>query len=221
MSRLPIPGQDVGTWGDILNGFLAVAHNADGSLIRGPDIDDAKAKADAAYIRPPTGIPASDLDSTTQLKLNATSGTNTGDQDLSGLVTKTTTVNGHALTGNVSVSKSDVGLPNVDNTADLNKPLSTPTKTYVDNSIAAGAPDATTTNKGLVQLGGDLNGFGTTCAAPIITDGAITNSKIANGAVSANKIAAGAVTSNEIADDTIRNALPGFKRVIEKHRAKK
>lgn len=37
------------------------------------------------------------------------SGTNTGDQDLSGLVTKTTTVNGHALSSNVTVTASDVG----------------------------------------------------------------------------------------------------------------
>jgi hypothetical protein len=31
--RLPIPGQDDGTWGDILNGFLEVSHNQDGTLI--------------------------------------------------------------------------------------------------------------------------------------------------------------------------------------------
>ena len=36
-------------------------------------------------------------------------------------VDKTTTVNGHALSGDVTVSKSDVGLGNVDNTADENK----------------------------------------------------------------------------------------------------
>lgn len=30
--RLPIPGQDSGTWGDILNGFLEVSLNADGTL---------------------------------------------------------------------------------------------------------------------------------------------------------------------------------------------
>lgn len=30
--RLPIPGSDNGTWGTILNGFLEVSHNADGSL---------------------------------------------------------------------------------------------------------------------------------------------------------------------------------------------
>ncbi len=32
MSRLPIPGSDAGTWGDILNDFLNQAHNSDGSL---------------------------------------------------------------------------------------------------------------------------------------------------------------------------------------------
>ncbi len=32
MPRLPIPGNDSGTWGDILNQFLVVSHNTDGSL---------------------------------------------------------------------------------------------------------------------------------------------------------------------------------------------
>lgn len=32
MPQLPTPGQDNGTWGDMLNEFLEVAHNADGSL---------------------------------------------------------------------------------------------------------------------------------------------------------------------------------------------
>lgn len=32
MPRLPIPNADDGTWGDILNTFLAVEHNADGTL---------------------------------------------------------------------------------------------------------------------------------------------------------------------------------------------
>ena len=30
--RLPIPGSDDGTWGDILNSYLAVEHNTDGTL---------------------------------------------------------------------------------------------------------------------------------------------------------------------------------------------
>ncbi len=32
MSRLPIPGSDKGTWGEVLNDFLFVEHNSDGSL---------------------------------------------------------------------------------------------------------------------------------------------------------------------------------------------
>lgn len=40
-------------------------------------------------------------------------------------VTSTTTVNGHALSSNVTVSASDVGLGNVNNTSDANKPVST------------------------------------------------------------------------------------------------
>ena len=32
MSRLPIPGQDSGTWGDILNDYLLQAHSSDGTL---------------------------------------------------------------------------------------------------------------------------------------------------------------------------------------------
>lgn len=32
MPRLPVPGSDVGTWGDVLNDFLLVGHNTDGSL---------------------------------------------------------------------------------------------------------------------------------------------------------------------------------------------
>jgi hypothetical protein len=32
MARLPIPGSDDGTWGQVLNGFLGVAHDSDGTL---------------------------------------------------------------------------------------------------------------------------------------------------------------------------------------------
>ena len=48
-------------------------------------------------------------------------------------VPKTTTVNGHALSSNVTVTKGDVGLGNVDNTSDANKPISTATQTALNN----------------------------------------------------------------------------------------
>lgn len=31
MARLPIPGGDDGTWGDILNNYLSIEHNSDGT----------------------------------------------------------------------------------------------------------------------------------------------------------------------------------------------
>ena len=48
MTRLPTPGGDDGTWGTILNGYLAVEHNADGTLKKAADITAAKATADSA-----------------------------------------------------------------------------------------------------------------------------------------------------------------------------
>lgn len=48
-ARLPVPGEDNGTWGDILNEFLQVSHNSDGSLIISDGaITNAKVSASAA-----------------------------------------------------------------------------------------------------------------------------------------------------------------------------
>lgn len=63
MSRLPTPGSDDGTWGSILNEFLAVEHNTDGTLKKAGDIA-------AKYVKPVSGIPETDLSSGVQTKLN-------------------------------------------------------------------------------------------------------------------------------------------------------
>lgn len=49
------------------------------------------------------------------------------------------------------------------------------TKNYVDAQVAAGAPDATTSAKGIVQLAGDLTGVAT---APLIGSNKVTYAKI-------------------------------------------
>jgi hypothetical protein len=55
-SRLPNPGSDTGQWGTILNDFLQVEHNTDGSLkLRTDPVLTGK------YTLPAGGIPASDL----------------------------------------------------------------------------------------------------------------------------------------------------------------
>lgn len=79
-------------------------------------------------------------------------------------------------------------------------------KAYVDAQIASGAPDATTSLKGKIQLGGDLAGTGTTAANPIITDNAITNNKINSDAVTTDKIQNGTIIGSDLADSIITNA---------------
>jgi hypothetical protein len=67
VSRLPIPGSDDNTWGDILNDFLGVEHNFDGTLKKAADIADAKNKADTA-LQPSNNL--SDLNSSTTARTN-------------------------------------------------------------------------------------------------------------------------------------------------------
>ncbi len=128
MGRLPIPGGDSGSWGDILNDFLATEHNSDGTLKKAADIAQAVSGAAAAqsavaakYTRPAGGIPETDLDSSVQTKLNTVA---------SGGVSS---VNGQ--TGVVSLTKNDVGLGNVDNTADASKPVSSATQTALNGKV--------------------------------------------------------------------------------------
>lgn len=68
--------------------------------------------------------------------------------DLSGYVPNTRTVNGKALSSNISVTKADIGLSNVDNTSDASKPVSTATQSALNlkantSSLAAVALSGT------------------------------------------------------------------------------
>ena len=117
MARLPTPGSDDGTWGNILNGFLAVEHNPDGTLKASGSLS---AKADDSTVIHNTGA-------------EAVAGTKT------------------------------FSAPPVVPAPTLGSQASN--KAYVDSAVAAGAPDATTTSKGIVQLAGDLAG---TAASPTV-----------------------------------------------------
>lgn len=109
MARLPQPGSDNGTWGNILNDYLNQIHEADGTLKAG--VVGAKA-------------------------LGATSA-NDGqvlvkDSAASGGIRWTTPTGGGGV-----ITKADVGLGNVDNTSDASKPISTATQTALDAKAAA------------------------------------------------------------------------------------
>lgn len=87
---------------------------------------------------------SSDADLTTQanqIKNETTPGANTatrvGDMFLEIIDSKVNidrTINGYPLSGNVTLSKTDFSLGNVDNTSDANKPVSTATQTAMETT---------------------------------------------------------------------------------------
>jgi hypothetical protein len=140
MSRLPIPGGDDGQWGSVLNDFILLEHNPDGThrVVVNPDATTtskgkiqlagdlagtAGAPVIAAGVVTGSKIAAgtvaeANLDAAAQVKLNAVS---------SGAVASVNT-----RTGAVVLTNSDVGLANVDNTSDVSKPVSTLTQTALN-----------------------------------------------------------------------------------------
>jgi hypothetical protein len=71
-------------------------------------------------------------------------------------------------------------------------------KDYVDASVTTGAPDASASTKGKVQLAGDLAGTGSAAATPIISNNAITTVKINADAVTSAKILDGEIVNADI-----------------------
>ena len=167
--------------------------------------------------------------------LNATIATLSGTESLTNK-----TIVSPVITNPTGIVSSDVGLGNVNNTSDADKPVSTlqqaaldlkealankstsvttdaasdikypsvkAVKTYVDAQIASSTVnDATTSIKGIIKLGGDLAGTGTSAATPIITDAAITTAKIADDAVTTVKVLDAAITTAKLADNAVTNA---------------
>lgn len=85
----------------------------------------------AKYTKPANGVPKTDLEAAVQTSL--------GKADTALQSAPVTSVSGR--TGAVTLTKSDVGLANVDNTSDANKPISTATATAL-----SGKADATHTH---------------------------------------------------------------------------
>lgn len=194
MSRLPTPGKDNGTWGDILNDYLSVAHNTDGTL-RPTAITDTGAvtvvngvepvngsislspanlgaataaqgaKADTA-VQPSALAPVATTGSYANLTNKPTLSTVAASGNYTDLTNKPTIpaaqVNAdwnaqsgvaqilnkptiptvsypvtsvNTKTGDVVLTKSDIGLTNVDNTSDIDKPISSTQQTALDARV--------------------------------------------------------------------------------------
>lgn len=129
---------------------------------------------------------------------------------LANYVPVTTTVNGHALSGNISVTAADLSLGNVDNTSDANKPISTAT------GIALSGKQATlvsTTNiksvGGISLLGsGDIpvGGTGTVTSVAVTTANGVSAS-VANPTTAANMtFSLGAIAPTSVNTITLSGA---------------
>ncbi len=229
MPRLPIPGSDSGTWGEILNEYLSAAHDSDGSL------KDVGVVADK-YVKPGAGIPRSDLDASIQASLDNAdsavsgsvpdastttkgkvqlagdlSGTSDAPVVASGAITSAKIADGTIvntdISGSAAIAQSKIANLTTDLTAKANdnavvhltgaetvagvKTFSsspvvpTPTtntqaanKSYVDSAAASGAPDASSSTKGIVQLTGDLGGTATSPTVPGLTSKANDNAVV-------------------------------------------
>ncbi|SHG94048.1 hypothetical protein SAMN05443373_105149 [Flavobacterium granuli] len=94
------------------------------------------------------GLSTEDYSSAEKTKLAAITGTNTGDQDLSIYAPLASPT----FTGTVSgITKTMVGLGNVDNTTDLLKPISTATQSALDLKADLASPTFTGTVSGITK----------------------------------------------------------------------
>jgi len=94
-------------------------------------------------------------------------------------ITDSRTINGVALNSNISLTKSDIGLGNIDNTSDLNKPISTATQTALNakqNTLVSGT-NIKTVNGNTLLGSGDLTvgntytaGTGISIASNVVTN---------------------------------------------------
>jgi hypothetical protein len=135
MAILPTPGSDAGTWGTILNDFLGVAHNADGSLLHSA-IASAGAITSVNGVQPNNGV----------VTINATS---------VGALTNTSRLSDLADTGAAAGASNGQVLA-----------YNSTTNQWVSSTITnTTVSDATTNNKGVVELSGDLGG---TAAMPMV-----------------------------------------------------
>lgn len=169
MTRLPQPGADDNTWGDILNEFLQVEHNSDGTLKKATDITTAAANASAALSTAQSAQTSAANAQQTSQKGQAGGYASldvTGKVPVSQLPASTAPVNSvNTRTGDVSglaedadlqahisntsnphlVTKSQVGLSNVDDTSDTNKPVSAAAQTQLNLKAPLASPTFTGT----------------------------------------------------------------------------
>lgn len=127
MTRLPQPGADTGYWGEILNQYLLEEHNNDGSHKVG-DMLAAPTTDGQVLVSDPTSPTQVSWQQVAQLLPLA---------DEPNQVLQATNTDGGGIAWG-TVTKADVGLSNVDNTADNDKPVSAAQQAALDQKADNG-----------------------------------------------------------------------------------
>lgn len=191
MSRLPSPGSDDNAWGGILNDFLLVAHNSDGTLqtsaISSADGEITSRKGQASGY---AGLNSSGIVPTAQLGSGSASSSNF----LRGDGTWAVPSGGSSTLA----SDSDVAIVSPTNNQVLT--YNTTSSKWV-NQTPSSAPNATPSTPGLVQLTNDLGG---TATAPQVTSTHLA------AALPVNQGGTGSTTQNFV-DLTTTQSIAGTK----------
>lgn len=175
VARLPQPGADDGTWGDVLNDFLLTEHNADGTHKSGPTpvatattYGTVQLSGDLGGTASAPTVPGlgSKADNSAVVHLAGTE-TISGNKDFSGALTK----NGTAVALVSDARLSDNRTPtahaasHATGGSDPVTPAAIGAASIGHVHTAQVIPDADATTKGLVRLTGD---FGGTADAPTV-----------------------------------------------------
>ena len=139
--RLPTPGSDDGSWGDILNGLLEVSHNSDGTLT-------TSAVASAL----PTPIPTTNLGTGTASSSNFLRGDNTWGVPPSASNATTSSPGLVQLAGDLGGASTSATVPTLAATANVESIISANTtvasKAPLANPTLTGTPTAPTQSAG-------------------------------------------------------------------------
>jgi hypothetical protein len=216
MARLPVVGGDTGNWGTILNDFLEVSLNADGTIQSGaltsaggvtsvntvaPNSSGNVTLTPAnigAYAKPSGGIPSSDLSSSVQADLTAASTAVQIGGDIGG----TTTAPVITKLQGTAVNAADPA---------SNQVLSYNGSQWVPSTVSSTTVnDATGSSPGIVQLAGDLGG-GTagTATAPQVTSthlaSALPITQGGTGSTTQNFLTLGGDLGNSVTAPTVES----------------
>jgi Repeat of unknown function (DUF5907) len=157
MARLPVPGGDNGDWGDILNAFLDVSHNPDGTLANNT-VGTNQLQSGS--------VTKAQLDGSTQSAIVLA---NSAVQTVNGKTGSAVTLAASDVSALSTTTKlSDLADTSAASSATDSQVLSynSTTEQWVPATVSStSVSDATTSSKGIIELSGDLGG---TAASPSV-----------------------------------------------------